>query len=210
MIEELISLVTIQDVEIGVADKFEAHRYPAQLHRAISVWIQNNQDEVLLQKRSDQKIVGAGWWANTVCGNVWHGESYEACAVRRLQHELGIGIDASLLKKQKKFEYKAYCNEVYGEHEMDQLFVMQNLEASVRANPAEVAETLWVPWDELLVTVKHAVAEGGYYTTKQSVAASWNELAENMVPLSIVVKNTPMLLAPWTVMMIAEDIVSFD
>lgn len=205
---EKIILVTADDVQIGTEDKFRAHRYPVQRHRAISVWLQNGNGEVLFQKRSDKKIVGAGWWANTVCGNVWDGESYEACAVRRLQHELGVHIEEAALHKQIKFEYKSYCNEQYGEHEIDQIFVVHVDEVVLQLNPDEVAETAWVAWDEVCTKVKFLVAEQGYYTAEQSVLASWNELIENMEPLRVTVGQVELLLAPWTVMMIAEDMVS--
>lgn len=204
---EEICIVTAEDVQIDAEDKFEAHHYPVKRHRAISVWLRNNRGEILFQKRSVNKIVGAGWWANTVCGNVWNGETYEACALRRLDRELGIQLEPKLLQKQKKFEYKAYCNEKYGEHEIDQIFVVDANVVTVHPNSEEVAEVAWVSCDELYTKVKFHVEEHGYYTAEQSVAATWNELAENMEPLRVFVGEVELFLAPWTVMMIAEDMV---
>ncbi len=210
---EIIPIVTPQDEVIATANKYEAHRYPVQRHRAVSVWMWTPQGNVLLQQRSSEKIVGAGWWANTVCGNVWQNESYEACAVRRLEAELGYTATPDALEMQRKFEYRAYCNQTYGEHEIDQVFVLPvALETVVNAQlhfaESEVAQVQWVSWDELKTTVDHAVAEQGYYTSQASLEASWNELAENMRPLAVTVAGIPLILAPWTTMMIAENLIS--
>ena len=77
-------------------------------------------------------------------------------------------------------------------------------------NPDEVANTLLVPWSELHGIVTAAVADRGYYTPESSVAATWNELAENMQPLTVRVGTSELLLAPWTVMMIIADLVSIS
>ena len=205
--------VTEHDEFIAEVDKLAVHRHQARRHRAISVWGFTSKHEVLLQQRSAKKIVGAGWWANTVCGNVWAGESYQACAVRRLRGELGLKVSETELISGQKFEYKAYCNEEYGEHEVDQIFMLSlpdTIHEIMAENPDEVANTLLVPWSELHGIVTAAVADRGYYTPESSVAATWNELAENMQPLTVRVGTSELLLAPWTVMMIIADLVSIS
>lgn len=134
MLDQVI-LVNELDQEIGVMDKMEAHRNGAQLHRAISVFLYNGADELLIQQRSMKKIVGASQWANTCCGNVRPGESYEACAHRRLREELGIS-DVEIVPGQK-FQYFVDCNEEFSEREIDQVFV-GNYKGKVLPNPNEV------------------------------------------------------------------------
>lgn len=204
---EQIQLVSADDVEIGTEDKFVAHQYPVKRHRAISVWLKNKQNEVLLQQRSHTKIVGAGWWANTVCGNVWAGETYEECAVRRLKDELGIELSKEELVAGAKFEYRAYCNEKYGEHEIDQIFTASVEEVVVTPNTAEVIDTLWVDIEDLRGRVVYEVSERGYYSAKQSLLASWNELVENMHPLNLMISGKEVQVTPWTVMMLMEGLV---
>ena len=199
---EQICIVSANDFKTGTLEKFAAHQNPPKRHRAISVWLMNSKGEALFQQRSSKKIVGALWWANTVCGNVWDGETYEECALRRLQVELGISLDKSELQKGEKFEYKAYCNQRYSEHEVDQIFFVKKDDLAVIANPKEVQKHLWISFEELQTVVTATVLEEGYYTPQTSVAASWNELAENMEPLSISVGGVKMFLAPWTVMML--------
>lgn len=142
-----VILVDEQDNPIGVMDKTEAHRGDAKLHRAISVYLFNKQGELLIQQRSQKKIVGAGQWANTCCGNVWPGESYEQCAYRRLKDELGI-TDVTL-KPVLKFQYFARCNAEFSEHEIDQVYV-GDFDDECILNPDEVQATAWVKLADLL------------------------------------------------------------
>lgn len=211
MAEEL-TIVLSDDKVVGRVEKHEAHRYPVQRHRAISVWLVDESNHILLQKRSDLKIVGAGWWANTVCGNVWFDESYEACAVRRLKGELGLDIKPRHLETGAKFEYRAYCNETYGEHEVDQIFVLQlsrsDVEAMLTPVASEVSQTLWVPFEEIRTKVAHFQSERGYYSSQSSLKASWNELAENMLPMRVELQGIDVLLSPWTCMMILDELLA--
>ena len=62
-IEQLI-LVNEQDQEIGVAEKMEAHQ-KGLLHRAISIFIFNDKNELLLQHRALEKYHSGGLWTNS-------------------------------------------------------------------------------------------------------------------------------------------------
>ncbi len=150
MIADEVTLIDEDDRVIGSLDKRTAHRIPARLHRAISVFLfreVGSTIEVLLQQRSEEKIVGARLWANTVCGNVWPGESYAACADRRLEYELQITDTA--LEDIYTFRYSAPCNEVYEENELDHIFAGW-FAGSVQPNPHEVLDTVWVSWQSVL------------------------------------------------------------
>lgn len=147
-----VTLVDEQDQVIGSMDKIEAHRGEGKLHRASSVFLfrKNSQgnSELLIQQRSNKKIVGAGQWANTVCGNVWPDESYEACARRRLQFELGIEEKIEL-QDVVTFRYQAKCNEEFSENEIVHIFVGW-FEGEVSPNPDEVFTTQWIAWKEAI------------------------------------------------------------
>jgi isopentenyl-diphosphate delta-isomerase len=153
---DLVTLVTPEDLVIGTMDKIEAHRGQAKLHRAISVFLFRKNEvgevELLIQQRSKKKIVGAEQWANTVCGNVWPEESYEACAQRRLQFELGITQDQHgqpiELQPVEKFQYQVECNDEFSENEMDQVF-MGWFDGAVVLNRDEVMATEWVSWEKI-------------------------------------------------------------
>lgn len=145
----LVQLVDAQDNELGVMDVIAAHQGEGHLHRAISVFLfrvhpETEQLELLMQQRSQEKIVGAGLWANTVCGNVRPGESYESCAHRRLREELGI--NGVKLTRVYKFMYQVQCDPGFSEHELDTVYVGE-YSGEVAPNPLEVLAVKWVPWE---------------------------------------------------------------
>lgn len=206
-VKDDVVIVTPQDEEIGTLDKFVAHRHPAQLHRAISVWVISNEGKLLFQKRSAEKIVGAEWWGNTVCGNVWPGESYEECAQRRLDVELGIqGIS---LVQLKKFHYKAFANEEYAEHEIDQVFIahVDENQLGVLVNPAEVSDITWVDQKEFFQKLDQALEQfrhqlgRNYPVAEQTVAMTIDELRKWTKPLVLELAGEERTVVPWTVIM---------
>ncbi|MDA1080007.1 MAG: NUDIX domain-containing protein [bacterium] len=146
-----VTLVDKNDKVLGAMDKLEAHRNGGVLHRAISVFLfrkKNDKVELLIQQRSAKKIVGAGQWANTACGNVRPTENYLECAQRRLREELGIIDPELVLQPGAKFQYQVACNPEFSENELDQVFVGW-YDGEVRQNPEEVANTDWVLWQKL-------------------------------------------------------------
>lgn len=140
-------LVDSDDKVLGTMELVAAHRQPGFLHRAISVFLfrrnqQTQEIELLIQQRSAVKFTCAGEWANTCCGNVRPGESYEECAHRRLREELGIeGVHLTAIDK---FEYTAACNDDFIEHEIDTVFVGW-YDGAVQPVPSEVQEYEWIP-----------------------------------------------------------------
>ncbi len=88
MEDELI-LVNEHDEPIGVMPKLLAHQL-GHLHRAFSVFIFNEQNELLIQQRALHKYHSAGQWANSCCSHPKPNEDTQKAAERRLQEELGF------------------------------------------------------------------------------------------------------------------------
>jgi len=199
-----VTLVDAADNVVGRMDKKAAHRYPLFLHRAASVWLfRKNGTELLLQQRSAKKITGAGWWGNTICGNVWPDESYDDCALRRLAVEMGIST--AQLQEAYSFMYKAYVNDEYGEFEMDRVFIGK-YDWSVKPNHAEVSDFLWVNWQQLQDQVKATIAAKKIEYPHSSATLSWSkaQLKLKTIPLEVEIGNRKLQLVPWTVMMILD------
>lgn len=176
-----VILVDEHDRQLGVMDKIEAHRHPAQLHRASSVLLfrqSNGELELLIQQRSKYKIVGALQWANTCCGNLRPGENYEQCAHRRLEEELGI--TKANLRKIKKFSYQIKCNQEFGEHEIDTVFVgwYDNV---VKPNELEVRAVQWIKFERFKISNDLELAPWFRIMIEDSVLVKkiWKWLEEN-------------------------------
>jgi isopentenyl-diphosphate delta-isomerase len=89
MKEELVVLVDQKDQKIGLMPKMEAHE-KACLHRAFSVFVMNDQGELLLQQRAASKYHSPLLWANTCCSHQRDGESNLAAGKRRLARGNGF------------------------------------------------------------------------------------------------------------------------
>ena len=146
-----IVLVNEKDKIIGYQDKIKAHKNPAPLHRAISVVIyDNNSKRMLLHKRATSKSTWPLFWTNACCTHPLKGESYKAAAERRLKEEMGFSTP---LKQAFKFIYKAKYDEIWGEHELDTVFI-GNYKGEIKPNPEEVADYKWVGIGKLVFDVK--------------------------------------------------------
>ncbi|MGK0427599.1 MAG: isopentenyl-diphosphate delta-isomerase, partial [Ulvibacter sp.] len=66
MTEEKVILVDVNDQKIGLMPKMEAHE-KGLLHRAFSVFVFNDQNELMLQQRAMHKYHSPGLWTNTCC-----------------------------------------------------------------------------------------------------------------------------------------------
>jgi isopentenyl-diphosphate delta-isomerase len=142
---EKVVLVDAEDNELGLEEKMACHKYPAKLHRAISVIILNSSGRMLITKRSSHKSTWPGFWTNTCCSHPRKGESYEAAAKRRLPEELGFTCDLGHLFH---FIYNAKFNSEWGEHELDHVF-LGYYDGPINANPAEASEYKFVDIGEL-------------------------------------------------------------
>ena len=116
---EQVILVDRQDVATGVMEKMEAHRR-GLLHRAFSVFVFNDNGEMLLQQRAMDKYHSGGLWTNTCCSHPRPGEDTAAAASRRLEEEMGF---TTALTEVFSFTYQADFDNGLSEHEFDHVFV---------------------------------------------------------------------------------------
>lgn len=88
MPEEFFDIVDDHDEVIGQRARSEVHRLGLK-HRAVHVLVFNRRGELFLQKRSLAKDCYPGTWDSSASGHLAPGESYDACAVREVEEELG-------------------------------------------------------------------------------------------------------------------------
>ena len=138
MNQELI-LVDENDVVIGYGEKLQVHKN-AQLHRAFSIFVLNNNSELLLQKRAYNKYHSGGLWANTCCSHPIRGEDQEVTTQRRLVEEMGIQCS---LRKIFSFMYKAELDNGLTEFEYDHVY-LGKFEGNPVPNAEEVCDWKWI------------------------------------------------------------------
>ena len=149
MQEERVILVDENDQKIGLMPKQEAH-LKGVLHRAFSVFIFNNKNELMLQQRALHKYHTPGLWANTCCSHQRDGESSIEAGKRRLFEEMGFTAD---IKETTSFIYKAPFDNGLTEHELDHILV-GNFEGEPAINPEEVASWKWMDLEEVKQDIK--------------------------------------------------------
>ncbi|KAL7916029.1 Isopentenyldiphosphate isomerase [Trichoderma velutinum] len=167
LMDEVCIVTDENDAPIGTASKKICHLMTnidkGLLHRAFSVFLFNDKNELLLQQRASEKITFPDMWTNTCCSHplsiptetganlVDAIAGAKRAAQRKLDHELGIK------KEQVPFEnfrfltrihYKAPSDGKWGEHEIDYiLFIKANVDLSPNEN--EVQATQYVSADGL-------------------------------------------------------------
>ena len=117
--EEMVVLVDEHDNELGVMEKMEAHE-KGVLHRAFSVFVFNQNDELMLQRRAFHKYHSGGLWTNTCCSHPRPHEVVMAAGNRRLQEEMGM---TAPLEEAFTFVYRADLDNSLTEHELDHVLV---------------------------------------------------------------------------------------
>ena len=89
--EEIFDEVNEHDEVIGQRPRPEIHRLKLR-HRAVHILVFNEQGQLFLQKRSDLKDCFPGKWDSSASGHLDSGESYDHCAVRELEEEIGLRL----------------------------------------------------------------------------------------------------------------------
>ncbi len=142
--EEQVVLITENDEVLGLMEKQEAH-INGLLHRAFSVFLFNENGEMLLQKRASTKYHSPNQWTNACCSHPRAGETYMEAAKRRLKEELGIEIE---IVPKFHFLYKAKVGDDLWEHELDHVFT-GNYEGEFHLDPEEVSEIRYISMEKL-------------------------------------------------------------
>lgn len=96
--DEILIVVDENDEIIDYLPRKQVHEQRL-LHRTISISVYNDQNEILLQKRSTKKDNNPSMLANAAGGHVTKDTSYEQTAVAEIEEELGITPDLILIKK---------------------------------------------------------------------------------------------------------------
>ncbi|WP_241581143.1 isopentenyl-diphosphate Delta-isomerase [Rosenbergiella nectarea] len=127
-----VILVDEHDNPLGQMEKLEAHRQ-GRLHRAITVYIFNTEQQLMLQQRAFSKYHCGGLWSNTCCGHPFPNESTQQAAERRLDEEMGLKLT---LKKITQTYYNLPVTDGLVEHEFGHIFTGYT-DQLPRLNPEE-------------------------------------------------------------------------
>ncbi len=143
--DEKLILVEPDDTVRGYKDKLACHLGEGDLHRAFSIFIFNDSNELLLQQRSEEKMLWPLIWSNSCCSHPRKGEETDQATHRRLKEELGIDTN---LKYLFRFQYQAKYYDIGSENELCSVYIGKSND-TVSINPTEIADIKYISIDEL-------------------------------------------------------------
>jgi isopentenyl-diphosphate delta-isomerase len=139
---------------IGAMDRIAVHGGNTPLHLAFSLYLRNDDGDVLLTRRAAAKATWPGVWTNSCCGHPRPGEPIEDAVRRRLFEELGVGVD-DLRCVLPDFAYRARDAGGIWENEVCPVFVgtIVHPDPPLQPNPGEVMDWAWARWVDVRAAV---------------------------------------------------------
>ena len=199
--------VTFDDTPVGLVEKLTAHQQKV-LHRAFSIFIIDDKNKMLVQKRADNKYHSSGLLTNACCSHPI-GDDIKSEALVRLKEELGIMCSLEFVDS---FIYFAEFENGLAEYELDHIFLGHyDSSKNIPFNHDEVSEICWMPIEELTCDIKkHPDNYSKWFITalckvlsyiedneKNSIMMRYATIAEkqlNQIKRKQIVKNTLFLM----------------
>lgn len=172
MQEEKVILVDTNDEPIGLMEKMAAHEQ-ALLHRAFSVFVVNDDNEIMLQQRAASKYHSPLLWTNTCCSHQRPGETNIQAGKRRLLEEMGFEVDLTELFH---FIYKAPFDNGLTEHELDHVMIGK-FNGEPKINKEEVESWKWMSIEAIKEDMKEN--PGVYTAWFKIIFEEFNHYIEN-------------------------------
>lgn len=93
--EEILDIYTRDGKHLGIRTRGECHSdNPGYYHKPVWIWIVNDDGQLLVQKRSNNKKCFPGYWDIPSAGHLDAGESSIEGAIRETKEELGVDTKA--------------------------------------------------------------------------------------------------------------------
>jgi len=147
---ELINRLNENGEVIGITDKTLAHRMGIW-HNAIHVWLINNKNEVLLQKRSSAKTFYPNYWDASFGAHIGVYESSEECIVRKCMEEIGYRVKSSNVDLVYSYKEQVTYHDMINNEFVDVYVVKDNISISqLTPQDFEVSNVKFVPLSTLL------------------------------------------------------------
>ena len=154
---DLVVLLDEHGRPSGAADRVAVHTQDTPRHLAFSCYLFDRSGRVLLTRRALSKRTWPGVWTNSCCGHPRPGEAPLDAVRRRLEDELGVGIENPRLVL-PSFSYRATDASGVVENELCPVWVGVIDTLPPSPNPDEVAELSWMSWSALVATARSAPA----------------------------------------------------
>ncbi|WP_185868390.1 isopentenyl-diphosphate Delta-isomerase [Blattabacterium cuenoti] len=145
----LIPIIGKKNQIIGFESKEKIHK-KGLFHRAVSVFIFNKKNDLMIQKRSHKKYHSSLLWTNTCCSHPKKYESLINAAHRCLLQEMGFDC---FLEQKFFFIYHELLKNGLIEYELDHVFI-GNYNKYPIINKEEVDNWKWISLKKLIKSIR--------------------------------------------------------
>ncbi len=163
MSDELINILNEDLTVLKACLKSEAHTY-GHLHASVHIWFYTVASEVLLQKRSPNKIAHPNLWDVSVAGHISAGESEVISAIREVKEEIGLYVSANELLKIGSFRESFTHKADFIDNEIHHTYICKlskDIE-QLKLQEEEVTAIKLIPIDEFKAALKKVGFENVY------------------------------------------------
>lgn len=125
----------------------EVHR-DGDWHKAVHIWILNNNGDVLLQRRCATKDSNPNMLDISSAGHLSAGDDSLSGAVRELKEELNLDVKAEDLKFIKTLKHSSKYTETFINNEFDDMYILKTDKDinDMRYQEEEISEIFFVPY----------------------------------------------------------------
>ena len=134
----------------------EVHR-DGDWHKAVHIWIINNNGDVLLQRRCATKDSNPNMLDISSAGHLSAGDDSLTGAIRELKEELNLDVSKEDLKLIKTLKRSSKYTETFINNEFDDLYILRTdkkLE-DMKYQEEEISEIMFVPYKEFKKMVQN-------------------------------------------------------
>jgi isopentenyl-diphosphate delta-isomerase type 1 len=118
-------------------------------HRAAVVFLVNDKNQILMQRRSQSKKVWPGCWDLTAGGHLDTGELSEDCAIRETYEEIGVKIEPQDIRYYGGCRSNNTHGNIIDRHFNDFFVIHKNVDLkNIKLQKSEVEEIKWVDFAE--------------------------------------------------------------
>lgn len=155
MPDEFVILVDRDDNPIGLEEKVKCHQPDGLLHRAFTALLFDKDGNLVLARRSSQKMLWPGDWDGTFASHPRESETFVSSGERRMPEELGLAPPSAGLDYLHKFEYHVPYKDIGSENEIcATLMGVIDRDTKLETVQGEIDEIKWIAPGELLEELK--------------------------------------------------------
>ena len=134
----------------------EVHR-DGDWHKAVHIWIINNNGDILLQRRCATKDSNPNMLDISCAGHLTAGDDSLNGAIRELKEELNMDIEPEELQFIKTLKRSSKYTETFINNEFDDLYILRTDKKidDMKYQEEEISEIFYVPYKEFKNMVKN-------------------------------------------------------